>query len=126
VAAAPIARARTGRARRVAHAEGPTAPRARRLRSGYAAVIAPARCVSVRAVNEFHVLGGLLALWAVIVSFLGITREGFPGSKGVERAIAAISVILVALAIGSAITSAASESEEEHGSGEEAALVTRS
>jgi hypothetical protein len=75
-------------------------------------------------VNEFHVLGGLLALWAVLVSFIGITREGFPGSKGVERALAAISAVLVVLAIGSAIYTAANEEEEEESEGgEEAALV---
>ena len=63
--------------------------------------------------NSFHVLGGVLALWALLVSFLGITRENFPASKPAERAVAAISVILVIGAIGSAILSAAAEEKEE-------------
>ena len=72
--------------------------------------------------NAFHVLGGLLAVWALLVSFLGITREDFPG--GMEKVVAAISVILVIGAISSAIiTSASEEHEDLQEPGEEAALV---
>ena len=74
--------------------------------------------------NAFHVLGGLLALWALLVSFLGVTREGFPASRAQERLVAAISVLLVVGAIGSAIYTGATEEEEHEGEGgEEAALV---
>ena len=48
-----------------------------------------------RDVNAFHVLGGVLAIWALLVSFLGVTRENFPATKGSERMVAAISVMLV-------------------------------
>ncbi|MDQ4047918.1 MAG: hypothetical protein M3131_00825, partial [Actinomycetota bacterium] len=79
---------------------------------------------SAQAVNSFHVLGGLLALWALLVSFLGITRENFPASKATERAVAAISVVLVAGAIVSAAITGANEREErEHESREHSALV---
>ena len=64
--------------------------------------------------NAFHVLGGLLACWALLVSFLGITRENFPAGKGAEKVVATISVVLVAAAIGSAIITSALEEEEEH------------
>jgi hypothetical protein len=77
----------------------------------------------VRAVNAFHVCGGLFAAWAVIVSFVGITREDFPGSAGAERAVAAISLLLAVATIGSAIITSANE--EEHGAEEEQALVLR-
>jgi len=73
--------------------------------------------------NAFHVIGGLTALWALIVSFLGVTRESFPGSRGAERAVGAISVLLVIGAVGAAILTSAAEEEEEAGGGEEAALV---
>ena len=74
--------------------------------------------------NAFHVIGGLLALWALLVSFLGVTRESFPGSTGAERVVALISVVLVVGAIGAAIvTSATEDEEEEQEGGEEAALV---
>jgi hypothetical protein len=75
-------------------------------------------------VNAFHILGGLLALWALLLSFLGITRENFPATKPAERAVALISVVLVACAIGSAVITAANErEEEEHEGGEHSALV---
>jgi hypothetical protein len=81
-------------------------------------------CATFRAVNAFHVIGGILALWAVLVTFLGLTREGFPNGKPQERLVTAISIILVAGAIGSAIyTSATEEEEEEQHEGEAAALV---
>ena len=85
----------------------------------------PPRGVKVRlvfrAVNAFHVMGGILAVWALLVSFLGVTRENFPATKRAERLVAAISVTLVVAAIGSAVITGANEEEEE--GGEEAALV---
>ena len=72
--------------------------------------------------NAFHVMGGMLAIWALLVSFLGVTRENFPATKSAERIVAAISVALAIGAIGSGIITAANEGEEEEG-GEEAALV---
>lgn len=74
--------------------------------------------------NAFHVLGGLLALWALLLAFLGITRENFPASKPAERAVAVISVVLVACAIGSAVITAAKEREErKHEGGEHSSLA---
>ena len=70
--------------------------------------------------NAFHVIGALLALWALTVSFLGITRENWPGDNRTERGVAAISVLLVVGAIGSAIVTSIMH-DEENGE-EEAAL----
>lgn len=61
----------------------------------------------------FYVLGGALALWAVVLSALGIARHKFPGGKGGERVVVAISSILVAGAVVSAIVSGVAEDEEE-------------
>jgi hypothetical protein len=89
----------------------------------------PPRRVTVRLVfrdvNAFHVMGGVLAVWALVVSFLGVTRENFPATRGAERVVAAISVALVAAAIASALITGANEAEEkEHEeAAEEAALV---
>jgi hypothetical protein len=74
-------------------------------------------------VNAFHVCGAILAAWALVLSFLGITREDFPSSTGAARLVGAISVVLVVLAIGSAIYTGATEEEEEEEGGEAAALV---
>jgi hypothetical protein len=74
-------------------------------------------------VNAFHVCGILFAAWALLVSFLGITREDFPGSDGTERLVAAISVLLAAAAIGTGIYTSATEEEEEPAEG--AAIVAQ-
>ena len=71
--------------------------------------------------NAFHVLGGLLAVWALVVSFLGVTRENFPATKQAERIVALISITLVVAAIGAAVITSANEEEEDEG--EDAALV---
>ena len=73
--------------------------------------------------NSFHVVGGLFAAWAVIVSVLGITRENFPGSKGAERAVQAVSILLAAGAMFTAIYTGITE-EEEGGEEERATLST--
>jgi hypothetical protein len=75
-------------------------------------------------VNAFHVCGIVFAAWALIVSFLGITRENFPGSAAAERGVFAVSILLAAAAIGSGIYTAATEEEEPEG--EEATAALRS
>jgi hypothetical protein len=69
----------------------------------------------VAAVNAFHVCGVLFAAWAVIVSFVGITREDFPASAGAQRAVGAVSVLLAIATIGSAIYTSATEEHEPGG-----------
>ena len=73
--------------------------------------------------NAFHVFGALLAIWALVVSFLGITRENFPATDGAARAVGLLSVVLTVLAIGSAVYTGATEEEEHPEGGDEAALV---
>ncbi len=65
---------------------------------------------TVPAVTAFYVAGGGLAAWAVVVALVGLTRPGFPASRGTERAVVTISVLLVALAIGTGIAGAIFES----------------
>jgi hypothetical protein len=72
---------------------------------------------TVPAVNAFHVCGAVLAIWAVVVSILGITRENFPTNDGSARLVGTVSVVLVAAAIGTAIYTSANE-EHEGGEGE--------
>jgi hypothetical protein len=67
----------------------------------------------VRRVNAFHVCGALFAVWALVVSFLGITREGFPGTDRAARAVGLISAVLCIAAIGTAIYTSATEEEHE-------------
>ena len=77
---------------------------------------------SFRAVEGFYIAGGALAVWALIVSALGVMREDFPGSAGATRLVGAISIILVMTAIGLAIYLSATE-EHEKGGEKHAALV---
>jgi len=51
--------------------------------------------------NAFVVAGGILAVWAVLVALLGM--RGFPRNRGGERIAIAVSVVLFAGAVGSAI-----------------------
>lgn len=60
----------------------------------------------------FYILGGALAGWALIVTAIGLRSESFPRSGAAEKGVAAISVLLVAGAIGSGIIAAANEEEE--------------
>jgi hypothetical protein len=71
-------------------------------------------------VNAFHVCGALFAVWALVVSFLGVTRDGFPSTDGAARAVGLISVVLCLAAIGTAIYTSATE---EHGGEEEHAAL---
>ena len=74
--------------------------------------------------TAFYVCGGVLALWAVLVSFLGITREGFPKTDGSARIVMALSVLLTLAAILSGVIGGALEEEhEEEGHETEAALL---
>ncbi|MEA2348925.1 MAG: hypothetical protein QOG62_2712 [Thermoleophilaceae bacterium] len=62
--------------------------------------------------NAFHICGVVLACWAIIVTVLGMTRPDFPKTPGAFRGVVAISITLVALAIGSGIFTAAVEDAE--------------
>jgi plastocyanin len=66
-------------------------------------------------VNAFHVIGGLFAVWAVILTAIGIRREDFPRPGLQTVAVGTISVLLAASAIGSGIITSALEEEEHAG-----------
>jgi plastocyanin len=69
----------------------------------------PVLVLASTTITAFHVLGGLLALWAVVVTALGVTRPDFPGKGSGQRIVMAISVVLVAGAVASAILTAQDE-----------------
>jgi hypothetical protein len=51
----------------------------------------------------FYFAGGVLALWAVVLASLGLTRPSFPYNERGERGVIAITFVLVVIAIGAAI-----------------------
>jgi hypothetical protein len=64
-------------------------------------------------VNAYHVCGILFAVWAVVVSFLGITREDFPATAGAQRLVAVVSAVLALATIGTAVYTGATEEHDE-------------
>ena len=55
----------------------------------------------------FYICGGVLAIWAVVVSAIGIrSHETFPATQGAFRGVIAISTVLVVLAMASAVITA--------------------
>jgi hypothetical protein len=73
--------------------------------------------------TAFYILGGVLAGWALLVSFLGIVSKSFPGTPTLERLVAGVSVVLVLGAIGAAVIGSANEEEHEEGEQHEAAAL---
>ncbi len=67
--------------------------------------------------HVYYFLGGCLVAWALLVSFLGIVKEGFPASKGTERLVALVSVILALATISAAAIGGAHEKKKTNASG---------
>ena len=52
----------------------------------------------------FYIFGGLLAVFAVVVSAIGITRrDTFPASRGQARGVMALAALLVLAAMAAAV-----------------------
>ena len=51
----------------------------------------------------FFIAGGLLAVWAVVLAWAGLTRPSFPFSSTGQRAVIALSLLLAVLAVAMAI-----------------------
>jgi hypothetical protein len=75
--------------------------------------------------TAYYIAGGLLALWAVLLSFLGIVREGFPKTDGSARIVMAVSVLLTLGAIGAGIIGGIVHEEDGGHETEAAALHSR-
>ena len=74
-------------------------------------------------ITAFHVMGGILAIWAVVLAALGVMRKGFPGSNVAEKLVIAVTAILVVGTVGSAIATSGEEGPEGepvHGTEEKA------
>ncbi|GAC1437568.1 MAG: hypothetical protein NVSMB51_11920 [Solirubrobacteraceae bacterium] len=56
--------------------------------------------------TAFYLLGGALAVWAVVVSAIGFTKPDFPGDEGGARVVMGISAVLVVAATATAVLTA--------------------
>ena len=54
----------------------------------------------------FYILGGAAAAWALLLFAVGMRSESFPGSRGAQRGVIAISVLLVLGAMASSVLTA--------------------
>jgi hypothetical protein len=51
----------------------------------------------------FYICGGAVAVWAVLLSGIGLSRPEFPNNPTGQRGVIAVSFVLIVLAIGAAI-----------------------
>jgi plastocyanin len=77
--------------------------------------------VAAQEITAFHIAGGILAIWAVVLTALGVTRDDFPGKGRGPAIVMGISAVLVATAIGTAIGT----SKDAPKAGEEAGAVNK-
>jgi hypothetical protein len=54
----------------------------------------------------FYVAGALLAAWAIVLFLVGMRSGRFPGSQAAERGVIAVSVVLMAAAMATAVITA--------------------
>jgi hypothetical protein len=51
----------------------------------------------------FYVAGTVLALWAVVLAYIGITQHDFPRSKDASRGVMGLSALLVVATMATAV-----------------------
>ena len=56
--------------------------------------------------TAFYLCGGLLAVWAVVVTAIGMTQATFPATTVAKRGVIAISAVLMAAAMATAVITA--------------------
>jgi hypothetical protein len=54
----------------------------------------------------FFIAGGAFAVWAVVMFVVGMRSESFPGGQSGERGVIAVSVVLMAAAMATAVITA--------------------
>jgi hypothetical protein len=55
----------------------------------------------------FYIAGGALAVWAVVLAGIGLSRPAFPGDERGARAVMGVSFVLVAVTIAMAVITSA-------------------
>jgi hypothetical protein len=68
-----------------------------------AAVLAAAEAAAETSKTAFYVGGGALVAFALVLAGLGLSRATFPAGETTERAVIGVSVILVAVAMVTAV-----------------------
>jgi hypothetical protein len=56
--------------------------------------------------TAFYIFGGLLAVWAVVLSAIGMSHATFPATTGAKRGVIALTALFVAAAMATAVITA--------------------
>ena len=64
--------------------------------------------------NAFHIIGGIFAIWAVLLGVMGFTRPDFPSSGGTQRLVIVVSLALMLGAVSAAILTGETKEHEGH------------
>jgi hypothetical protein len=56
--------------------------------------------------TAFYLCGAALAIWAVVLSSIGLSRPEFPGSAAAARGVMGLSTVLVLAAMAAAVITA--------------------
>ena len=56
--------------------------------------------------TAFYIFGGLLAVWAVVLSGIGMSQATFPATVGAKRGVIVFTALLVAAAMATAVITA--------------------
>jgi hypothetical protein len=56
--------------------------------------------------TAFYIFGGLLAVWAVVLSGIGMSSATFPATVGAKRGVVALTALLVVGAMATAVITA--------------------
>jgi hypothetical protein len=56
--------------------------------------------------TAFYLCGGILAAWAVVLAGIGMSQATFPATAGAKRGVMAISAVLMAAAMATAVITA--------------------
>jgi hypothetical protein len=56
--------------------------------------------------TAFYICGGLLVVWAVVLSAIGMSQETFPATVGARRGVILLTAVLVAAAMATAVITA--------------------
>jgi hypothetical protein len=79
------------------------APRIRRRLDRLAPVVALLLAASEPSKVPWYIAGGVLALWAVVLAWLGLSRPEFPYNLRGQRIVMGISLMLMIIAVAAAI-----------------------
>jgi hypothetical protein len=73
---------------------------------GVIAVLLAAEEEAESSKTAFYIFGGVLAVWAVVLSGIGMTSPSFPATTGAKRGVIALTALFMAAAMATAVITA--------------------